>query len=322
MSTLTEQECIHVVVGIIQNTRQEILVSRRKSNAHLGGLLEFPGGKVEKNETPTDALRRELAEELNIGVSKLTQLIQVPYSYSDRKILLDAYMVNEYSGKVSAHERQEIFWKPVASLSDNNFPAANYGVLRALRLPKIFPVTPSYTQDPDNFLKNFEEVVSRASINIIQLRSHELESSEYIQLAKKCVELCNKYEVDLILNTKIEYFNKSPATGLHLTSDKLLGTKKRPLSSKYLVGASCHNPHEVEHANSLGLDYMILGPVVEKQASKNSKTLGWEKFSQLAKKSLIPIYAIGGLGIDDLAVSVLNGGQGIAAIRNIWARTN
>ena len=322
MSILTEQECVHVVVGIVQNTRQEILVSRRKSNAHLGGLLEFPGGKVERNETPTDALRRELSEELNIDVSKLTQLIQIPYSYSDRKILLDAYMVNEYSGKVSAHERQEIFWKPVALLSDNEFPAANYGVLRALRLPKILPVTPSYTQDPEYFLKNFEKVVSRASINIIQLRSHELESSEYIQLAKQCVELCNKYEVDLILNTKIEYFNRILATGLHLTSDKLLETKKRPLSSKYLVGASCHNLNEIEHANSLGLDYMILGPVIEKQVNENCKALGWERFSQLARKSLIPIYAIGGLGVDDLAESVLSGGQGIAAIRNVWETTN
>ena len=322
MNALTEQECVHVVVGIVQNTRQEVLISRRKADAHLGGLLEFPGGKVEKNETSTDALRRELVEELNIDVSKLTQLIQIPYSYSDKKILLDAYMVNEYSGKVCTHERQEIFWKPVASLSDDDFPSANYGVLRALRLPKIFPVTPSYTQYPDNFLRNFEEVVRKASIRIIQLRSHELEPSEYIRLAKQCIELCKKYEVDLILNTNIEFFDKFPATGLHLTSDKLLETKKRPLSSKYLVGASCHNSHEIGHAKLLGLDYMILGPVIEKQVSENCKTLGWEKFSQLAKKSLIPVYAIGGLGVEDLATSVLNGGQGIAAIRNIWAITN
>lgn len=322
MNALTEQKCVHVVVGIIQNTKQEILVSRRMSNAHLGGLLEFPGGKVEKNETPTEALRRELAEELNIDVSKFTQLIQIPYTYTDRKILLDAYVVNEYLGKVSALEGQEITWKPVTSLSDDEFPAANYGVLRALQLPKIFPVTPCYSQYPENFLINFEEVVRRASIRIIQLRSHELEPSEYIRLAKQCIELCKKYEVDLILNTNIECFNKFPATGLHLTSDNLLEAKKRPLSSKFLVGASCHNSHDIEHANSLGLDYMILGPVIEKHASKNCKILGWEKFSELAKKSLVPVYAIGGLGVDDLAISLLCGGQGIAAIRNIWDITN
>jgi len=322
VNTITEQECVHVVVGVIQNATQEILISRRKSNAHLGGLLEFPGGKVEKNETPADALRRELSEELNIDVLKLTQLIQIPYTYTDRKILLDVYVVNEYSGKVSALEEQEITWKSIASLNDDDFPAANYGVLRALRLPIIFPVTPSYSQYPEIFLKKFEEVVRRASVRIIQLRSHELDSSEYIWLAKQCTELCKKYEVDLILNTNVEYFNKISAAGLHLMSDKLLETKKRPLSSKYLVGASCHNSNEIGHANSLGLDYIILGPVIEKHASEDCKDLGWEKFSELAKKSLVPVYAIGGLGIDDLEESVLSGGQGIAAIRNIWDITN
>ena len=81
---------------------------------------------------------------------------------------------------------------------------------------------------------------------------------------------------------------------------------------------TCHNIQEIEYANSLGLDYIILGPVIEKQSSENSKTLGWEKFAELSRISLVPVYAIGGLGIDDLEMSELNGGQGVAAIRNIW----
>ena len=51
MSDIPELGIVHVVVAIIKNSKQEVLVSRRKSDAHLGGLLEFPGGKVEKNET-------------------------------------------------------------------------------------------------------------------------------------------------------------------------------------------------------------------------------------------------------------------------------
>ena len=85
-------------------------------------------------------MRRELAEELNIQLIKSTPLIQIPYTYSDRKILLDAYLVSEYSGDVTAHEGQEIYWKSIESLSDDDFPAANYGLIRALKLPKIFPL--------------------------------------------------------------------------------------------------------------------------------------------------------------------------------------
>lgn len=323
MSDSSELETVHVVVAIIQNTKQEILVSRRKSDAHLGGLLEFPGGKVEKNESSVDALRRELAEELSIQLIKSAPLIQIPYTYTERKILLDAYLVSEYSGEVTANEGQEIYWKTVESLSDDDFPAANYGLIRALKLPKIFPVTPSYSQNPENFLMKFESVVSRASVSIIQLRSHELELSEYVKLAKKCAALCSKYEVRLILNNEANGLNESHAAGIHLTSNKLLNTNKRPLDVTKLVGASCHDQKEVEHANMIGLDYIFLGPVIEKNLSNNAKTktLEWDGFAALAKNSLVPAFAIGGLSESDIDASVSYGGHGVAAIRSLWEIT-
>jgi len=61
-----EHEIIHVVIGIIKNSKNEILVSKRKSDKHLCGLLEFPGGKVKSGESIVDALKREMSEELNI----------------------------------------------------------------------------------------------------------------------------------------------------------------------------------------------------------------------------------------------------------------
>ena len=321
MNDLQELESIYVVVAIIKNSKQEILVSRRKFDAHLGGLLEFPGGKVKKNETPADALRRELVEELNIQLIGSTPLIQIPYNYSDRDILLDAYLVSEYSGEVTANEGQEIYWKSIESLSDDDFPAANFGLIRALKLPKTFPVTPSYSQDTEKFLEKFECVVSKDSINIIQLRSHELALTEYVKLAKQCAALCSNYGVQLIVNSEVNSLNEAQAAGMHLTSDKLLNTKKRPVGETKLVGASCHNQIEVEHANMLGLDYIFIGPVIEKNFSDNSKILEWDGFAVLAKNSLIPAYSIGGLSETDIGACVSHGGHGIAAIRSFWDLT-
>lgn len=322
MNDLQELESIYVVVAIIKNSKQEILVSRRKFDAHLGGLLEFPGGKVKKNETPADALRRELVEELNIQLIGSTPLIQIPYNYSDRDILLDAYLVSEYSGEVTANEGQEIYWRSIESLSDDDFPAANFGLIRALKLPKTFPVTPSYSQDTEKFLEKFECVVSKDSINIIQLRSHELALKEYVKLAKQCAALCSNYGVQLIVNNEVNSLNEAQAAGIHLTSDNLLNTKKRPVDETKLVGASCHNQIEVEHANMLGLDYIFIGPVIEKNFSENSKTLEWDGFAVLAKNSLIPAYAIGGLSQTDIGACVRRGGHGIAAIRSFWDLTS
>jgi 8-oxo-dGTP diphosphatase len=309
---------MHVVIGIIQNSNKEVLVSRRKPDAHLGGLLEFPGGKLEKNESPIDALRREIKEELNIHVTHATPLIQIPYSYADRNIILDAYLVDEYSGNVSGHEGQEVNWKKIEVLKDGEFPAANVGVIRALQLPKIFPVTPNYSEDSENFLSNFEKVVSNESTHIIQLRSHDLNVADYLGLARRCAELCRKHSVKLILNRCVEVQDKSQAAGLHLTSDVLLNTNERPLSKQYLVGASCHNLTEVEHANKLQLDYIFVGPVIEKNHSDNSMRLGWDGFVALSINSVIPVYAIGGLNDSDLDTCINHGGQGIAAIRQFW----
>lgn len=317
MSELSEQEVVHVVIAILTN-EQEVLVSRRKSDAHLGGLLEFPGGKVEQNESPMSALKREIKEEVNIEITHASPLIQFPFSYSDRNIFLDVYVVDKYSGNVCSQEGQEIYWKNIEALNCKEFPAANYGVIRALQLPKKYPVTPNYSDDPENFLINFESVVCNESIKIIQLRAHDLAKSDYLKLFRQCADLCRKHSAKLVLNRDVSVFDESLAAGIHLTSNKLLNTKKRPLDEQYLVGASCHNKNEVEYANKLNLDYVFLGPVKEKNHSHNEARLDWDGFSKLSTNSKIPVYAIGGLNRNDVDTSIQYGGQGIAAIREFW----
>ncbi len=317
MSDFSNQNYTHVAIGIIQNSKQQVLVSRRKAESHLGGLLEFPGGKVEKNESPTDALKRELFEELNIDVLDITPLIQIPYSYPNRNVLLDTFLVNEYHGNIIANEKQAIMWESVYSLDVKQFPVANIGILNALKLPTLFAVTPDFSEDVD-FISHFVEVISNSKIEIIQLRSHSLNDQEYAALLDKCVRLCNKTKVKLIANRIGKIVKQPGADGIHLTSKKLLSTQTRPLSKEYLVGASCHNLQEIEHANKLGLDYIFIGPVIEKQQDISMKTLGMDGFSELTLSSQIPSYAIGGLQFDDVEKSILNGGQGVAAIRAIW----
>ena len=59
---------VHVAVGVILGRDGKILIARRPSNVHQGGLWEFPGGKVDDGETVTQALKRELKEELAINI--------------------------------------------------------------------------------------------------------------------------------------------------------------------------------------------------------------------------------------------------------------
>ena len=311
---------IPVVIGIVRNTDGEVLITRRPRDVHLGGLLEFPGGKVEENESPPAALRRELKEELGIHVQRCTPLIQVPYSYPDRSVYLDVYDVVEYTGKVTGDKGAWNDWREIATLDPAQFPSANYGIIHALKLPKLIAVTIDAGLAPARFLQRFETVVADKAISVIQLRCHSLGHTQYMQLAEKCLALCTRHHTRLVLNRDASCVSELRAAGLHLTGKRLLSTDKRPLNDSYLVGASCHNRGELQQALKLSLDYVFIGPVMEKHLSQNDDVLGWEGFHALARECSIPAYAIGGLVVGDVAVSSKFGGQGIAAIRDFWSR--
>lgn len=123
---------LHVVAGAIVSGRS-VLIARRAAHAHQGNLWEFPGGKVELGETPSEALTRELREELGITPVSAQPLIALPYEYPDRTVLLDVWHVPRFMGTVAPREGQPLVWVPVDRLNDYTFPAANRPAIAALR---------------------------------------------------------------------------------------------------------------------------------------------------------------------------------------------
>ncbi len=121
---------INVAAAIIWNTgRDALLLSQRPLNKHLGGLWEFPGGKVEGEETAEQALQRELFEELNIQVEELSFYQQVDFNYPDKNVSLQFYHAYNIQGEISAKEGQQWRWVKRESLKDYQFPAANQGIV-------------------------------------------------------------------------------------------------------------------------------------------------------------------------------------------------
>ncbi|MDO7667749.1 MAG: NUDIX domain-containing protein, partial [Pseudomonadota bacterium] len=78
---------IHVAVATIVNADNEVLLALRQAHQHLGNLWEFPGGKVEADETVYAALKREIWEELAITVIAAKPLLTVSHDYDDRSVL-------------------------------------------------------------------------------------------------------------------------------------------------------------------------------------------------------------------------------------------
>ena len=100
---------IHVVAAIIYRNDKEFLIARKKQGKSLGGLWEFPGGKIEENEDATSALKREIQEELNISISSLTPFIE--YTYQGENIILEMQSFKCFSGDTNIqlidHDRVE-----------------------------------------------------------------------------------------------------------------------------------------------------------------------------------------------------------------------
>lgn len=104
-----------------------VLISKRPLAKQLGGLWEFPGGKVEQGERPETALIRELKEELAIDVAEacLAPLTFASHAYEDFHLLMPLYICRRWKGQVTGAEGQEIAWVKPVRLRDYPMPPAD-----------------------------------------------------------------------------------------------------------------------------------------------------------------------------------------------------
>ncbi len=132
--TQSEQpaKVLHVAVGVILRDGH-ILLALRNSKQHQGGKWEFPGGKVEPGETVQQALARELHEEVAINITASSALMQLEYSYPEKTVLLDIYLVSGFNGEPHGREGQPLRWASIAELSDIAFPDANQPIVARLQ---------------------------------------------------------------------------------------------------------------------------------------------------------------------------------------------
>ena len=125
-------EVVVVAVGVLIDDEGRVLVSRRAADAHQGGLWEFPGGKVEVDESVSDALSRELREELGIQIGASEQLMIIEHDYGDKKVQLDVHRIKSWQGEARGLEGQPLAWQLPVDLRQWSFPAANAPILARL----------------------------------------------------------------------------------------------------------------------------------------------------------------------------------------------
>lgn len=124
---------IQVSAGIIRNEFGQLYLTRRQDGQDFAESLEFPGGKVDQGETPEEALKRELEEEIGIHILGAFPFEHFSFEYPTKIIEFFFYLVEEWVGEPYGREGQEGFWIAQSELEEGQFPPANLDLIRKLK---------------------------------------------------------------------------------------------------------------------------------------------------------------------------------------------
>jgi 8-oxo-dGTP diphosphatase len=109
-----------------------VLVTRRLPGAHLGGLWEFPGGKLRMEETPDAAAEREVLEETGVHARARGRRAPIEWRYLERTVRLHPVDCDWIQGEGEPREVAELRWVSIAELAELEFPAANAALIAEL----------------------------------------------------------------------------------------------------------------------------------------------------------------------------------------------
>jgi 8-oxo-dGTP diphosphatase len=312
---------IEVVAGVITDPAGRVLLSQRTAGRDLAGLWEFPGGKREAGETAEAALARELEEELGIVVEVGSSLIAVPHAYPHKRLRLDVRRISDWQGTPRGLEGQALAWMPQDELHRYAMPAADRPVVAALQQPDRYLVTPEPASGPVDAADRAWLAALRTAldggIRRVLVRLPGLDEMRRRGLLSKAVVHGRDAGAQVLVSGDAELAREF-SIGLHLRAAQLRECAARPVPTDVPLGASCHDDDELQLADHLGCDFVVLGPLRATPTHPQATGIGWAAFVALREQVSLPIYAIGGLQPNDIAEARQHGAQGIAAIRGLW----
>ena len=184
----------------------------------------------------------------------------------------------------------------------------------------IYLVTDEACLHGRQLLECVEEALA-AGVTLVQYRAKDADGGVLYAEACRLKELCDKYNVPLIINDRLDIVLAVGAAGVHLGQDDLpCAVARRLLGEDYIIGVSAHNPAEAVQAVSEGADYLGCGAVFGTATKHDVAKLGLENLRAIRKAVAVPMVGIGGITADNYAEVLATGADGAAIVSGILAQ--
>ena len=311
---------INVSVGVIRDKDQKILISKRRQGVRHQGLWEFPGGKAKQNENPLETLKRELFEELDIQTVNALLMTELVEKVGNLTINFTLFNVFKWKRKAISKEKQQIEWVSENQLHKYKFPKINNIFCKFIRTPPLILVT-DQMNEPEKFFNELE-TFEDSGVDLVQLRPKIADAFRLDFFKSKIYQIANSLDLKLMLNGSLASFDSKIYAGLHLPFYEAAKLHSRPISNESLLSTSCHSIEEVKHAELIDVDFLYLSPIKKTATHPSAEPMGWYKANELRQLTSFPVYALGGMTVDELYTAKSLGFRGIAVKGNLWNAPN
>lgn len=302
-------------VAVIQRNDGKVLFAKRPDDKACAGEWEFPGGKIKSNETPRQALDREIREELAIAITDARPWLSLRHNYPHACVLLHFFIVSRWTGQEHGEEGQKLSWQNLSNLTISPLLAANGPVIKALLLPDVYAISCAAEMGMDKFLLRLA-IAIKNGLQMLQVREKDMTACQLKRFIDRLLPITVPAGVTTLINSAMPIAQQKRFSGIHLTSNHLMQLDHRP--DFKLVGASCHNRRELKQAIKLKLNFAVLSPVNNTLSHPEATAMGLSKMHELISCSSIPVYALGGMKRELLDEIQSYGAHGIAMMRSAW----
>ncbi len=201
-------------------------------------------------------------------------------------------------------------------MAGSTWPATGAGRRERLLAARLYLVSDDTT--PVEQVPGVLEAAIAGGVDVFQLRRKGVEPQELRPLARRCADLCRERGTLFMVDDWVELALECGADGVHLgQADMPLAQARELLGGERIIGRSTHTAEQVERAVAEGADYISAGPVHETPTKPGRPAVGFEHVAKAARRTQVPVVAIGGLTVEEAGLALESGADMVAVVRAI-----